>query len=139
MSIDFSSGIGPAILRQLEQAQVAWLTTVGRSGTPQPNVVWFLWDGESILVYSQPAAARIPNIERNERVALNFNSDDSGSFVHVLTGNAYIDHTGPRADEIPAYVKKYGSGIESLGMTPASFSDDYSVLIRIVPDKIRGF
>lgn len=139
MGIDFTNGIGPAVLRQLESAQVVWLTTVGRSGTPQPNVVWFLWDGESALVYSQPSAARLRNIARNPRVALNFDTDASGSFVHVLTGDAMIDRSGPRADELPAYIQKYGSGIESLGMTPASFADDYSVLIRIVPERVRGF
>jgi PPOX class probable F420-dependent enzyme len=139
MAIDFSTGIGPTILRHLEDAQVVWLTTVGTSGTPQPNVVWFHWDGESVIVFSQPSAKRLRNIDHNGRVALNFNTDADGSFMYVMTGDAMIDHSGPRADQVPGYVAKYGAGIDSLGMTPATFAADYSVLIRIVPDHLRGF
>ena len=31
---------------------MAWMTTVGDDGTPQPNPVWFLWDEDGFLVFS---------------------------------------------------------------------------------------
>ena len=48
---------------------VGWLTTVAPNGTPQSSVVAFLWDGESVLLYSQPDAPKVRNIAANPRVA----------------------------------------------------------------------
>lgn len=36
---------------------LGWLTTVSRSGRPSPRPVWFLWDGDRCVLYSQPEAA----------------------------------------------------------------------------------
>lgn len=138
-NIDFSTGAGPWVQQQLEQERVVWLTTVAHSGTPQPNVVWFLWDGESILVYSQPESFRVRNIERNRRISLNFNTDTHGSHMIVITGDAFIDSSAPGAFDSQAYIDKYADGLAELNMTPESFSAEYSTLIRIVPDRIRGF
>ena len=43
--------------RRLREERIAWLTTVradGSDGQPQSVPVWFLWDGETFLVYSRP-------------------------------------------------------------------------------------
>jgi predicted pyridoxine 5'-phosphate oxidase superfamily flavin-nucleotide-binding protein len=31
----------------LHEAHVIWLTTVDADGTPHPNPVWILWDGDT--------------------------------------------------------------------------------------------
>ena len=138
-AIEFEVGIGPRVREQLEGEAVVWLTTVSASQTPQPNLIWFIWDGETVLVYTQPSAFRLKHVARNNRVSLNFNSDASGSEMSVLTGTAYIDESTPNAIDHPEYIAKYKEGIAQLGMTPKSFSDAYSVAIRIVPERARGF
>ena len=57
-TIDNSTEFGARIERQLNDELVIWLTTVGKSGTPQPNPVWFSWNGAEILVFSQPGKAK---------------------------------------------------------------------------------
>lgn len=37
-----------------EEEEVAWLTTVRADGQPQSVPAWFLWDGETFIVYSRP-------------------------------------------------------------------------------------
>lgn len=135
--IDFSTGIGPHIARQLRDEHVVWLTTVSPDGTPQPNLIWFLWDDDSVLVYTQPDAIRIRNITQNNRVALNFN--ETGGHMSVMTGTARLDPDAPAASDHEAYVAKYREGMAQLGMTPETFSTAYSVAIRIEPIRIRGF
>jgi dTDP-4-amino-4,6-dideoxygalactose transaminase len=44
------SDFGRRVQARLEEAVVGWLTTVGQDGTPQPNPVWFITDGDEILV-----------------------------------------------------------------------------------------
>ena len=72
MVIDTSTDFG-AGAAHLQDDQVVWLTTVGPDQTPQPSPVWFLWDGETPLIYSQPGTPKLRNIGQHPRVSLNFN------------------------------------------------------------------
>jgi PPOX class probable F420-dependent enzyme len=64
------------------------MTTVSPSGTPVPRPVWFVWEEDSVLMYSEPKQ-RIRNIETNPRVTLNFDGDGGGGDIVVLTGEAF--------------------------------------------------
>lgn len=139
MNIDFSSAFGARVQEQLLNEQVCWLTTVGASDTPQPNLVWFLYQDEAVLMYTKPDAIRLKNIVRNNRVAINFNSDEDGHAMTVITGTATVDETVPPAIENSAYLEKYADGIKAIGLTPESFAREYSVPIRIEIRKVRGW
>jgi len=139
MNIDLSSEFGAKVARRLQEEQVIWLTTVTTGGTPQPNPVWFYWDGETFLIYTQPTSFKMRNIERNPRVSLNFNTDEEGEDVVVFTGEVFVDPEAPGSDQVPQYVEKYRHGIASLGWTPESMAADFSVALRIRPEKLRGF
>jgi PPOX class probable F420-dependent enzyme len=139
MFSDLSSEFGGRIASRLRNEQVIWLTTVGRTGTPQPNPVWFLWDGETFLIYTQPTAYKLRNLRYNPRVALHFDSGEDGEDVIVFTGTAILDESAPLAHNNPPYLEKYRDGIASIEMTPESMGDSYSVAIRVRHDKVRGF
>ncbi len=139
MLFDPSTPYGARVERRLSQEQVVWLTTVSRDGTPQPNPVWFLWDGDTILIYSMPEAAKVHNIRRSPRVALHFDSGEDGEDVVVIAGTAVLDATAPPAHSNPAYLAKYRVGITNIEMTPESMSAAYNAAIRVKPDKVRGF
>ncbi len=138
MTIDGSTPFGARVLDRLTSNGIVWFTTVGPSGTPYPRPIWFLWDNDSILIYSQPGTAKLNHIAANARVSINLNSDQYGNDVIVMTGNASIDESAPGAHEIPAYVEKYGEGMASIGMTPEQFAAEYSVAIRVTPEKLSG-
>ena len=137
--IDTSTDFGQRVARRLAGEQVVWLVTVDAFGMPQPVPVWFLWDGQSVLIYSQPNQAKIRNIERTGHASLHFNSDPHGGDVVVLTGAATIEPTTPPADANADYIEKYADGIASINMTPESFASAYSVPLRVTPTKLRGF
>lgn len=139
ITIDNSTGFGARITRQLGDELVLWLTTVGKSGTPAPNPVWFLWNGEQILVFSQAGKAKLHNLANNPRVSLNFNATHTGGDVGVISGEAVIDEKPATDEELAAYASKYAAGLAGLNMTPEQFHRDYRVLVRITPDKLRGF
>ena len=77
MQIDTSTPFGERVARRLEQEIVVWLTTVRPNGTPEPSPVWFLWDGQTALIYSRPNNQKLRNIAANPNVALSF---DGSSF-----------------------------------------------------------
>ncbi|MEU4390041.1 TIGR03667 family PPOX class F420-dependent oxidoreductase [Kribbella sp. NPDC023855] len=139
IDIDTSTAFGKRIARQLDDEIVLWLTTVAKSGTPVPTPVWFLWHDGEILISSQPDKAKLRNIAARPQVSLNFNATHTGGDVGVITGTAVIEPDPISGEALAAYNAKYGDPIAGLGMTPAQFHAAYSVLIRVTPDKLRGF
>ncbi len=124
------------VLRQLADEPVIWLATVRQDGQPQVVPVWFLWDGERILIYSLPNSQKVRNIRHNPRVSLHFNSDPWAEHVTRFDGRAEIVPDAPPADRVPAYLQKYREGIAELDMTPEQFAAEYRTLIRVHVDRL---
>ena len=138
MQIDTSSEFGARVARRLNEEPIGWLTTSGADGTPQPSPIWFLWDGETALIYSRPNTPKLRNIAASPGVSLNLDGDGQGGNIVVLTGEAHVDEGTPPANQMSAYLAKYAGGIQRIGMTPESFAQAYSVPIRFTPRTLRG-
>jgi PPOX class probable F420-dependent enzyme len=138
MQIDTSSEFGARVARRLSEDNIGWLTTVAADGTPQPSPIWFLWDGETALIYSKANAPKLRHIAANPRVSLNLNGDEQGGDIVILTGEARIESSIPPANQMPTYLEKYRAGIAGIGMTPETFAQAYSTPIRFTPTKLRG-
>jgi len=106
--IDLNSKLGVHVAKRLQEEHILWLTTVASDGTPQPNPVWFYWDGKIIHVRSQPSSHKLQNITQNPKVSMNFQADEQGGDVVVLTGDATIDRNPPEPD--PKFIEKYSRG-----------------------------
>ena len=138
--LDLNTKFGRFAKKCIKSEYFVWLTTVDSTGTPQPRPVWFLWEDESFLIFSQAKAHKVAHIKKNPKVALHFNTDKTGDkHVIVFVGDASIDANCPPAHEVPKYFKKYKEGISNLDMTPEGFSDEYCIAIRIHPTEIRGW
>jgi PPOX class probable F420-dependent enzyme len=122
---------------RLRAEEVAWLITVSPDGQPVPTPVWFWWNGETILVYSQRDKPKLRHIAANPRVSFAMRTDELGDEITVISGTAAVDETSPSADELPEYVEKYGALIERLGADSASFAGEYAVPVRITPTRLR--
>ena len=46
--------INPELERLLREEKIAWLTTRRGDGMPLPAPMWFLWQDNRFLFYSQP-------------------------------------------------------------------------------------
>jgi PPOX class probable F420-dependent enzyme len=123
--------------RRLTADEVAWLTTVTPQGKPAPRPVWFVWDGQAIVVYSMNGAARLRYIEHNPQVTVHFNSDGGGDIL-VISGTARHLPDAPKPSEFPGLLDKYGPVIERMRQTPAWYDDNYGEAILITPDRIWG-
>lgn len=133
-----NSPYGERVEGRLRDEIVGWLTTVSRDGTPRPSPVWFLWDGESILIYSRDGTARTRNLARSAACAFNFDSDGTGGDIVVLEGTAAVSNDPP-STEVEAYQSKYREHIARIGHDPDSFAEAYPVPIRFTPRRLRGF
>ena len=133
--LDTTTEAGGRAERRLREEEIAWLTTVRSDGQPQSVPVWFFWDGEKFLVYSQPGRQKLRNIERDPRVDLNLNSNAQGGDVVRVEGKAEILEDAPPASEVPEYVEKYRDAIARIGFDPDGFARAFSVALRVTPTR----
>ncbi len=136
--MDWNSETGQKLAERLRKEMVIWLTTVRPDGMPMPTPVWFLWEGETFLIFSQPDTFKLRNLLANPKAALNLNSDEWGDKIAVFTGTVIVEKGALPATETPAYLEKYREGIKDIGMTPERFAEDYSVPLRFHIQHIRA-
>ena len=132
---DTTTGAGARADRRLREVQIAWLTTVRSDGQPQSVPVWFMWDGQDFLIYSRPDRQKLKNVGGNPGVGLHLNSDERGDDVVRVEGRAEVADDLPPADELPGYVEKYREAIARIGYDPEGFARDYSVALRVTPER----
>jgi PPOX class probable F420-dependent enzyme len=138
--LEIPSKLRAVIRRRVKKEYVVWMTTVGADLTPQPRPVWFIWQDDSFLIYSQPGAHKVQHIRQHARVALHFNTDATGdNDVLVFVGDAGIDAGAPAAHKNRAYMAKYRQGIADLKMSPEEMGREYSTAIRVTPTSVRGW
>jgi PPOX class probable F420-dependent enzyme len=136
---DVTTEFGQRVARRLAEEQVIWLVTTDRSGTPQPNPVWFVMDGASMLIFSKPDAAKVRHIQERPRVALNFHTDVHGNDVVVLLGTAALDPAAPPTDQLEAYMAKYAAAMPGIDLSPEQYAATFSTAIRVTIERVRGF
>ena len=135
---DPSTDFGSRVARRLAEEPVAWLTVVDGAGTPQPAPIWFLWDGESALIYSRGDAKRLEYLRARPRVALHFDGDGGGGDIVVLTGEIVDAPDAPGVPDNPDYLAKYGGRITGGWGSAETFGEQYSVPLRFTPRRVRG-
>ncbi|MGR6915863.1 TIGR03667 family PPOX class F420-dependent oxidoreductase [[Actinomadura] parvosata] len=132
------SAFGERVRERLVEERVIWLTTVGPDGTPQPNPVWFLWEGgDSLLIYNRANARRLAHLRRGPQVSLHFNTNEAGGDVMVFKGEAEILEGHLLAGGVPEYVGKYRDRIARWGLE--NFEQDYPIAMRVRLTAVRGF
>ncbi len=131
-----TSLLGRWVRERLREEPIAWLTTVDARGLAQPNPVWFLWHGGSILVYSLPYAHRLIHIQRRPQVTIHLDTHGQDGDAVVLIGTADIVPGEPPADQQPAFLEKYR---DRMNMSPAEWASRFRVAIRIRLTQFRGF
>src|SRR5262245_31126521 len=101
----------PAAARhRIATDRVVWLTTVTDRGAPAPNPVWFVSDGDDLVVFSEPSSRKVHNIALRPAVTLHFNSDRTGSDIVIIVGTAEITHDQPPSRQ-PGYLDKYEADV----------------------------
>lgn len=129
----------PHLAKLLDDDIIGFLTAVNGSGQPQTAPVWFLRQGEDLIVYNRTGTPRLESIAMNSKVSFTLRADAKGDAMATLEGVARVDDGLPLAKDLDGYVDKYATSIADLGWTPESFSDDYPVGLRITVTRVRSF
>ena len=121
--------------QRLREEPTIWFTTVRADGRPHTVPVWFLWDGETFLIFSQPGNLKIRNLQRNPHITLALDGTKQGGDVVTVEGEAELLSEPSRNILVPAFGEKYASMIKTMGVDTEGLVEDYSQPIRIKPTK----
>jgi len=133
----FDPDIHTEALHLMETEIVAWMTTVTPDGVPQTSVICFVWDGETILTYSEPGKPKMRNVAANPNVSFHLNCDPYGTHMVTLEGTAAVDETVPPSDEHGAWTAKHRDPYRHWGMDPHETAATWTVALRITPTRVR--
>ena len=122
--------------QRLHNDYVIWLHSTRPNGHPHAVVVWFLWDGESVLIFSQPKNQKVHNIQHNQNVLLALDNTNNGDDPITIEGTATLLTWSDVNSMIATYTQKYSEGIKELGITPEQMAAAYSQAIRITPTRV---
>jgi PPOX class probable F420-dependent enzyme len=74
----------------LKSRELAHLATVDAQGNPPVNPVWFIWDGQHLLLGVQEATAKYRNLRRNPHLAISI-LDPENPFRYLELRGKVID------------------------------------------------
>ncbi len=124
------------VQQRLRDDIVVWLTTVRPDGQPQTSAVWFLWDGETFLIFSMPNL-KVRNLRQNPHVALALDDTRRGGDVITVEGTATLIEDGSMSATYEPYVRKYQAEMERINLPAERMAQLYSVGLRITPTRFR--
>ncbi len=131
--LDLSRERDAHIDRRLRSEPIIWLSTARPDGRPHLVPVWFLWDGQTILIFSEPGAQKVRNLRHSRHVVLALDTADEGEDVVIVEGEATLLQDGTVDSTLPAYAEKYAQLMVRIGTSPSMMAARYTQAIRITP------
>ena len=123
------------IEQRLRSELIIWLSTVRQDGRPHLVPVWFLWDGATFLIFSQPKDLKLRNLRHNPNVVLALETRDQGNEVVLIEGQAAVLEGSTLKTTMPEYAGKYDALMKSMDWTADWMATRYSEVVRITPTK----
>ena len=139
--LDRADPLQDKILERLEKEEYGFFITVRPDGRPHAVPVCFLYERDSILIFSVPDSVKVRNIRGNPRVCLALESFGFGEYFSVV-----IDGVAELVDEptnwlqYPPYDAKHvplSQRIFGQDHVPEDYAAQFSQAIRMTQLKIR--
>jgi len=119
------------IEQRLRSELIIWLSTVRPDGRPHLVPVWFLWDGATFLIFSQPNDQKLRNLRRSPNVVLALETRDQGNEVVLIEGQAAMLDDSTLKTTMPEYAEKYDALMKDMGWTAEWMAPRYSEVVRV--------
>lgn len=91
----------------MESTALVHVATVGPSGEPQNNPVWFGWDGEHVKISQTKTRQKHKNLGREPRIALSIVDPENHLRYIEIRGEVVRVEEDPNIDFISSMAKKY--------------------------------
>ena len=137
--LDLATPRDRTIDQWLREDLIIWLTTVGPTGRPHTVPVWFWWDGDAFLIFSEPETRKIRDLRANRAVSLALETRDEGEEVIFFEGDADLTSEPSTNLMPPEFGEKYARLFPRIDSSPEKMAAQYSQPIRIRGAKVKAW
>lgn len=118
----------------LQERRFAVLATLNKDGTPQQTTMWYLLEGDTIVMNTKVGRLKERNIRRDPRISVCF--EDGYSYL-TISGNAgLIDDEQTAQHDIYRLAVRYGGEEDAKQQMAEQFSQEQRVTIHLHCDHI---
>ncbi len=125
----------------LQRPIIADMATVRSDGSPHVAPVWYLWNGETVKVMSEPTAVKVRNIRHDPRVSLSIATNREPYEYAIVKGTAALSEIGaPEVRELLWEISIHYRGQEAgERYAEQTFKEISFVILTVTPEKISGW
>lgn len=131
--------LDPAVLAFLNEPRFATLATVNRDGAPQQSVMWYVVDGDHVLMNTARGRIKDQNLATDPRASICV--EDGYRYVAISGRVTTSDDQTVAQPDIARLATRY-EGAERAGeMMAGQFGKQTRVTLRLAIDRVdaRGF
>ncbi len=124
----------PRLADLLEQPAIVRVSTISPDGYPHTTPVWFLLDGESLILFTGRETRKARNVLANAKGAIAIGGDPVGSPCYLLQGDFTIEDDPDHS--VTARITYHYESPEKAAEWLSAWEDDDHVILRLTPDHI---
>lgn len=121
--------------QRLNDDLIAWLGTTRSDGRPHLVPVWFVWDGQELLILSQPTTQKVRNLSINPRVTIALDDTRGGQDLVILDGEAMLTAESLDSTRVTTYLRKYATQLAEMDWSPEAYLAEYTQAIVVRPTR----
>lgn len=118
----------------LAQPVIVRFTTIQPDGYPHTVPVWFMLDGDDLIVFSGSEAQKVKNVQENNKGNISFGGDPAGSPCYTILGD--IETEDDPEHEITAKITRHYERPEKAEESLTEWKDDRHVILRLKPKRV---
>jgi PPOX class probable F420-dependent enzyme len=118
----------------LQERRFAVLATINRDGTPQLSTMWYLLEGDTIMMNTKVGRVKERNMRRDPRISLCF--EDGYNYVTVSGKVEFIDDQKTAQADIYRLAVRYDGEESAQRQMQESFSKEQRVTLHLKFDHV---
>jgi len=118
----------------LTKPEIVRLTTIQPDGYPHTVPVWFMLDGDDIIIFTGRGSRKVKNALENRKGNISFGGDPVGSSCYTIEGDIEIEDDPDH--RLTAKITRHYESPEKAEAYLAAWKDDPHVILRLKPRKV---
>ena len=138
MALPESTSLPDHVRRFLTEPRYAAVATIDEDGAPRQAVVWFLLDGDTVIVNSRDGRRWPTNLRRDPRVSIAITDHAHESWVGLIGTVEVVDEQDQAQADIAAMARRYhGADSAEASDAIAAFRTQRRVSFRLRPTNMH--
>ena len=118
----------------LKQPVIVRINTVTPDGYPHSVPIWFMLDGDDLIVFTERKSAKVKHLLANPHGSLAFGGDPVGSPCYLIEGDFVIEDDPDHA--VTSRVTHHYETPERAKELLAAWKNDDEVILRLKPGRV---